>query len=302
MDQLASSLLPASLRHPAALRRLDLAFSVAGIFVCYLYYGVLQNELYVEQADGTKFGHTSFVLLIQCLLNAAVALGSDVVGRWTSSSSSSSGAGGASAAAGGGGGGAANEDDDDDRENAKASRSAALSVVAPSSSFWKRMQDPTVALTAFVYVFAMFSSNEALKYVSYAYQALAKSCKPIPVMVASMIIGGKRYSRIKYACVLAMVAGITVFQFVGDSKKGGKGGHGGGGGGGGEEGSAMGLLFLAISLALDGANGPLQEKVKKIMTEPEQGMANNLWAVVYMTVVAAALGQLGPAVSWWWQC
>jgi hypothetical protein len=300
--------LPLSLRNPAALRRLDLAFTVAGIFVCYLYYGVLQNELYVEQADGSKFGATAFVLLVQCLLNALVALGSDLVSRLFGSGKAKDDD---EEGTGEGEGGSAEVTKPATRSSTSASAAASASstsasvpasavLVAPSSSFWSRLQNPTVALTAFVYVFAMFSSNESLKYVSYAYQALAKSCKPIPVMIASMLIGGKRYPALKYVCVVVMVLGITVFQFVGDAKKA-KGGHGGGSGGGGAaEGSSWGIIFLLISLALDGANGPLQESVKKVMNEFEQGMANNLWAVVYMVVVAAWLGQIGPAVRIAW--
>ncbi len=250
-------------------RRLDLVFSVAGIYICYLYYGILQNRMYVKQEDGTKFGATAFVLLVQCAFNALVAYGSDVVSSLLPRSKDSS------------------SDD-----NAKLSKPAAQR----SAPFLTRLMDHKVALTGLVYVGAMFSSNEALKYVSYAYQALAKSCKPIPVMIASILIANKKYSTLKYMCVLAMVAGVTAFQFLQDEETGGKSKHGGHAGGSGAGDSWMGLVYLGISLALDGANGPMQEGVKKIMTEPEQGMANNIWAMAFMVVTALFLGQLGSSV------
>jgi hypothetical protein len=63
----------------------------------------------------------------------------------------------------------------------------------------------------------MFSSNESLKYVDYAYQALAKSCKLIPVMIGSILIEGTVYSWTKYASVAGMTAGITAYEFMKDA-------------------------------------------------------------------------------------
>ena len=48
---------------------------------------------------------------------------------------------------------------------------------------------------------AMASSNEALRYVSYATQVLGKSGKMVPVMVGGILLGGKRYSASEYAQV-----------------------------------------------------------------------------------------------------
>jgi hypothetical protein len=40
----------------------------------------------------------------------------------------------------------------------------------------------------------MLSSNVALRYVSFSAQALAKSCKIIPVMLMRIVINKKRYA------------------------------------------------------------------------------------------------------------
>jgi UDP-galactose transporter B1 len=258
-------------------RRLELVIAAGGIYVCYLYYGVLQNELYLKQADGTKFADTAFVLMVQCAVNAAIAAVTNEVAKLLPK-----------------------EKKEGSGEEAAAARKAAAAAAAARPPFWQTLRNPSVMAVAAAYVFAMYTSNEALKYVSYVYQALAKSCKLIPVMIGSILIGGKRYSPIKYACVAGMTLGITAYYFAEDGDGGkGKGGHGGGGGGGGGGGSdeAWGLLLLAVSLALDGASGPGQETLKGLMSNGEQTMATNLWALLYMGIVAAALGQWGHAVS-----
>ena len=52
---------------------LRLVACVAGIFTFYLYYGIAQERVYKEQADGTRFSSVAFMLLAQCAMNAAFA-------------------------------------------------------------------------------------------------------------------------------------------------------------------------------------------------------------------------------------
>jgi UDP-galactose transporter B1 len=105
------------------------------------------------------------------------------------------------------------------------------------------------ASIAFSYIGAMYSSNLALNFMSYPAQSLAKSCKLIPVMLARMLLLGKRYSLHEYAQVALITAGIAGFMLFEDSKAGGK------------ETSLLGLLLCLLSLALDGFTGPTQEKI-----------------------------------------
>ena len=149
-------------------------------------------------------------------------------------------------------------------------------------------------LVAAIYVFAMFSSNESLKYVDYAYQALAKSCKLIPVMIGSILIEKKRFSLSKYASVAAMTAGITAYEFM---REGGGSKHGVGGGDA-KATSSMGIALLALSLALDGCSGPFQKRIEGLFTQSEQQIASNVWATVYMFVVTAGMGQLGSSIAY----
>ena len=76
-------------------------------------------------------------------------------------------------------------------------------------------------------------------YVSYAFQALAKSCKMIPVMFGNVLIGKKKYSRKEYGVVFLITAGVVLFNL---SKKKGAG----------RSSSYYGIMLLMLSLTLDG--------------------------------------------------
>lgn len=238
-----------------------LLFSITGIYACYLYYGVLQQALYTKQEDGTKLRGTAFVLMVQCVFNAAIA------GAWMLIS-----------AAGCGGGGSGGEE-----------------TRAARPPFARTLASRDVMLVSAVYVGAMFASNESLRYVDYAYQALAKSCKLIPVMVGRIVINKETYGPVKYACVLLMTAGITAYEFL---KDGPGGAHGGAHGSGASTTSYMGLALLAFSLALDGASGPGQETIKHLLSQAEQMLASNVWGAAYMLAITVGLGQLGESVAY----
>ena len=135
---------------------------------------------------------------------------------------------------------------------------------------------------------AMYMSNEALQYVTYPTQALAKSCKMIPVLFGRVLFLRKQYSFMKYACVILMTVGIAMFQMSGKKKLATEGFGGEG----------FGMLLLGVSLALDGITGPLQELLKaRKLSNNQQIIVNNVWATLLMVVVAAFLGQLDYGVS-----
>ena len=83
------------------------------------------------------------------------------------------------------------------------------------------------ALSSFTYLFAILSSNYALKFVSYPMQVklikfriftlieillffkvLGKSIKPIPIMLIGAVVGRKHYPLEKYFYVLLIVFGM----------------------------------------------------------------------------------------------
>ncbi len=143
------------------------------------------------------------------------------------------------------------------------------------------------------YIGAMFSSNLALNYVSYPTQALAKSCKVIPVMLMRIVVSGKRYQKREYFNVALITAGIAVFMWK-ESKAPVAGDAG--------VGSTMfwfgmGLLFL--SLVLDGFTGPYQDKmIHDYKPSQEQLMLlMNVWASALLLVVMLLTNELMPALD-----
>lgn len=237
---------------------------VAGIYVCYLAYGLLQESLYKKQEDGTKFQATAFVLLVQCIGNALVAL----LGMWLGAHVGLDRAGPVTKG--------------DDHK-------------APTPLL-QVLQHRDAMTTSAVYVFAMYTSNEALKYVSYPAQALAKSSKMIPVMIGRIVILGNRYEWYKYVFVGMVTLGVTLFQFADGGSKHKSSKHSSSADEGGE---MWGVLLLLGSLALDGMSGPEQEKLDRVhkLTNSQQMLVSNVWAVVYMAMVALLLGQLDTSVS-----
>jgi UDP-galactose transporter B1 len=131
------------------------------------------------------------------------------------------------------------------------------------------------------YVTAMFCSNEALKFVNYPTQAVAKSCKMIPVMLMGVVLGTKKYTWREYACVGLITAGIVIFRLA-KSKAAST------------ENSTVGLILLFASLICDGLTGPIQEKIQVASktTSPQMMFLCNFWAIVYAGAGCFATGQL----------
>eukprot|EP00594_Rhizosolenia_setigera_P003045 CAMPEP_0178946118 /NCGR_PEP_ID=MMETSP0789-20121207/4110_1 /TAXON_ID=3005 /ORGANISM="Rhizosolenia setigera, Strain CCMP 1694" /LENGTH=302 /DNA_ID=CAMNT_0020626079 /DNA_START=223 /DNA_END=1132 /DNA_ORIENTATION=+ len=63
-----------------------------------------------------------------------------------------------------------------------------------------------------------FCSVRSLRYVIYPIQVLAKSCKPVPVMLMGSIMG-KKYPLRKYINVILIVLGVGLFMGGGEQKK-----------------------------------------------------------------------------------
>ncbi len=52
---------------------LKLIFATTGLYTCYITYGILQERLFVKDEHGNRFQFTIFLLFAQCLGNALVA-------------------------------------------------------------------------------------------------------------------------------------------------------------------------------------------------------------------------------------
>ena len=115
------------------------------------------------------------------------------------------------------------------------------------------------AFSTMYYLILMLSS-----YVIYPIQVLAKSCKPVPVMLMGALMG-KRYNMKKYINVLLIVFGVALFMGGGDSKGSKKGG---GPSDAEDEKSAssqfFGILLLFVSLCFDGGTGAYEDKLMSV--------------------------------------
>ena len=56
------------------------------------------------------------------------------------------------------------------------------------------------------------SQYEALKYVSFPTQVVAKSCKMVPVMLMGYLVSRKRYTALEYAMAVAITSGAAIFK------------------------------------------------------------------------------------------
>jgi len=125
-----------------------------------------------------------------------------------------------------------------------------------------RGEAPTTVPTYKLFFVAMLSmgstffSVRSLRYVIFPVQVLAKSCKPIPVMLMGAVLG-KKYALKKYVNVLIITVGVALFM--------------GGGAGAAKKAEAdadksmdmmlVGCLMLFISLSFDGATGAYEDKI-----------------------------------------
>ena len=131
-----------------------------------------------------------------------------------------------------------------------------------------RAEKPTTVAPSRLMVLAMTSmgstycSVRSLRYVIYPVQVLAKSCKPIPVMLMGAIMG-KKYPLKKYFNVAIITAGVAMFM-MGKPKQEGKAAaaHASISTSSGAENATMaGAILLFISLCFDGGTGAYEDKL-----------------------------------------
>lgn len=238
------------------------------IYVCFIGYGLLQERMYTNAygEEKEKFRYSLFLVFVQCIGNAAFAVFFGIM-------------------------------------------TAIYHLFFPKKSTHRHhghnhhqnhghnhhehQRDSQPSPTAFMsmsfsYIGAMYCSNWALSFMSYPAQALAKSCKLIPVMLARIILMGKRYSLVEYLQVVCITLGICVFM-LGDQKGGGK--HGGKEH---PETSWIGLGLCCVSLILDGYTGPAQEKLnhKHKISMATMMFWINFWAFCLVGVVLVGTGEM----------
>lgn len=156
-----------------------------------------------------------------------------------------------------------------------------------SMSGLKRSPAPAVAFipSSITYVFAMVFTGISLSYLSYPTQVLAKSCKPIPVIMMGMLFG-KKFGWHKFVSVAFIIIGICTFMYkpstAGQDSK---------------PTSYYGWLFITMSLLMDGFTGPNQEWVMKTYGSAAQEFQifNNFWGGLATLGVLAWSGEATDA-------
>ena len=113
--------------------------------------------------------------------------------------------------------------------------------------------------------------------LSFPVATLAKSCKMVPVMVGSLLLGKARYSLREYLQVGVIVAGTAIV---------GMGGKSGG------DSSVLGVAFIVGSLICDGVTGGVQARLKeaaKIVGATPSAADFMFWTNLYMAIVAVVV-------------
>ncbi|KZT73844.1 UAA transporter [Daedalea quercina L-15889] len=102
----------------------------------------------------------------------------------------------------------------------------------------------------------------ALFYITYPAMVLGKSCKLVPVMIMNVLLYRRRFAPHKYLVVAMVTLGITMFMGFGEEKPG-KSKHGSSADAGGLPmgKQLIGISYLLINLAIDGATNSTQDEI-----------------------------------------
>ncbi|KAD3642228.1 hypothetical protein E3N88_31452 [Mikania micrantha] len=117
---------------------------------------------------------------------------------------------------------------------------------------------------------------EALKYISYPAQVLAKSSKMIPVMLMGTLVYGIRYTFPEYICTLLVAGGVSAFALAKSSSKTiSKLAH---------PNAPLGYGLCFLNLAFDGFTNATQDSISARC--PKTGawdimLGMNLWGAIY---------------------
>ncbi|XP_078429641.1 UDP-galactose transporter 3 [Wolffia australiana] len=117
---------------------------------------------------------------------------------------------------------------------------------------------------------------EALKYISYPAQVLAKSSKMIPVMLMGTFLYGIRYTLLEYICTLLVAGGVSSFALMKTSSKTmSKLAH---------PNAPLGYGLCFLNLAFDGFTNATQDSISEKYpktTAWDIMLGMNLWGTLY---------------------
>ncbi|KAH8104498.1 UDP-galactose transporter, partial [Cristinia sonorae] len=129
----------------------------------------------------------------------------------------------------------------------------------------------------------------ALSYITYPAMVLGKSCKLVPVMLMNVLLYRRKFAPHKYLVVAMVTAGITMFMGFGEekpSKSHGKNGNG--------ELSMytqfIGIGYLLINLAIDGATNSTQDEI--FARYKVSGQQMMFWINLFCTILTSVISVL----------
>lgn len=147
-----------------------------------------------------------------------------------------------------------------------------------SNLLWSYLQCAVFIAAAAPFGFA------ALSYISYPAMVLGKSCKLVPVMLMNVLLYRRRFAPHKYLVVLMVTTGITIFMGLGDSK------HGKAKAATPPNANLIGIAYLLINLALDGAVNSTQDEI--FARHRVTGQQMMLWINIFCTLLTTVFSAL----------
>lgn len=124
-------------------------------------------------------------------------------------------------------------------------------ILVTQSSVFPAAPVKSYGWVSFSNVISTSCQYEALRYVSFAVQTLAKSAKALPVMLWGTLYGGKQYKAADYMHASAITIGCTMFVLTGDvSSRVAEASH---------VNYAIGAALMLVYLAVDGLTSTWQD-------------------------------------------
>ena len=119
---------------------------------------------------------------------------------------------------------------------------------------------------------------------------LGKSCKLVPVMIMNVLLYRRKFAPHKYLVVFMVTAGITIFMGFGNDKKGKSHASGNNGQTQTPYANIIGISYLLINLALDGAINSTQDEI--FTRHKVTGQQMMFWINLFCTVLTSILSIL----------
>ncbi|KAF7299155.1 hypothetical protein MIND_00864100 [Mycena indigotica] len=124
----------------------------------------------------------------------------------------------------------------------------------------------------------------SLSYISYPAMVLGKSCKLVPVMIMNVLLYRRKFAPHKYLVVAMVTTGITIFMGLAPSKPAKAKASVT------PNGNLIGLTYLLINLAIDGATNSTQDEI--FARHKVTGQQMMLWINLFSTAVTVVLEML----------